>query len=506
MVAVAHIHPVALRGAHALGGGSRPQLLDRTDATFMATVREQLGDPGRWPQLRDTLTTVRAPDKAFKLYQPIHRTSHLLVLEAFCDDLGKPRLDPAKIESSGLVIRRLLSEGGRTFEQAWMSSDDGERSWIKLENDEQTHLDPDPKRRRQAGGNSVHLDTLRALRKAQPPRPLTESTEPLFVLPPRVCQGAGATLLYGLVPTASLDTTALPVEGTLPDRDDLLGGDTPYPERLQEGGKRDVPHPGQRVSGGSLRSDAGVIEYAGFVSRVVAMFGLLDQGSKGAASLRARFKKLVVEYPDKKTGNALDHLQAAANVLVYGRGGDVLMPLAWPAISKQLAGDLADAAAQSVRERYQALGRGLNRFAGRDELYVLRAFIRVRRDDGCPPQLVWSEPSEKFHIAPWFDPGNAPVTVIELPDPTRDKLATLKPNIAFQVPPMLAGVLRKNTPKKLLDGEGSDDPSSKWGQICAFSIPIITICAFIVLQIFLVLFNIIFFWLPFIKICFPVKK
>ena len=39
--------------------------------------------------------------------------------------------------------------------------------------------------------------------------------------------------------------------------------------------------------------------------------------------------------------------------------------------------------------------------------------------------------------------------------------------------------------------------------ICGFSIPLITICAFFVLNIFLILLNIVFFWLPFIKICIP---
>jgi hypothetical protein len=39
--------------------------------------------------------------------------------------------------------------------------------------------------------------------------------------------------------------------------------------------------------------------------------------------------------------------------------------------------------------------------------------------------------------------------------------------------------------------------------ICGFNIPLITICAFFVLSIFLSLLNIIFFWLPFIKICIP---
>ena len=44
------------------------------------------------------------------------------------------------------------------------------------------------------------------------------------------------------------------------------------------------------------------------------------------------------------------------------------------------------------------------------------------------------------------------------------------------------------------------------GWLCCFSIPIITICAFIVLNIFLSLFNIIFQWLLWIRICLPFPR
>jgi hypothetical protein len=58
-----------------------------------------------------------------------------------------------------------------------------------------------------------------------------------------------------------------------------------------------------------------------------------------------------------------------------------------------------------------------------------------------------------------------------------------------------------------LDGLSSGTPPPKSGiqlnWICGFSIPLITICAFFVLNIFLSLLNIVFFWLPFIKICIP---
>jgi hypothetical protein len=40
--------------------------------------------------------------------------------------------------------------------------------------------------------------------------------------------------------------------------------------------------------------------------------------------------------------------------------------------------------------------------------------------------------------------------------------------------------------------------------ICSLSIPIITICALILLLIIVNLLNIVFWWLPYFKICFPI--
>jgi hypothetical protein len=42
------------------------------------------------------------------------------------------------------------------------------------------------------------------------------------------------------------------------------------------------------------------------------------------------------------------------------------------------------------------------------------------------------------------------------------------------------------------------------GMICSLSIPIITICALILLIIFVSLFDLIFHWLPFFIMCFPI--
>ncbi len=55
------------------------------------------------------------------------------------------------------------------------------------------------------------------------------------------------------------------------------------------------------------------------------------------------------------------------------------------------------------------------------------------------------------------------------------------------------------------DGELGAEPDINLGMICSLSIPIITICALILLMIIVQLLNIVFWWLPFFKICFPLN-
>jgi hypothetical protein len=57
---------------------------------------------------------------------------------------------------------------------------------------------------------------------------------------------------------------------------------------------------------------------------------------------------------------------------------------------------------------------------------------------------------------------------------------------------------------KVLKGQlGSEQPVDL-GVICSFSMPIITICALMALMMILSLLDIVFHWMPFFRICFPV--
>ena len=156
--------------------------------------------------------------------------------------------------------------------------------------------------------------------------------------------------------------------------------------------------------------------------------------------------------------------------------------------------------------RFAALKGKPGRFDERGATYAVRAFVRLKPDGVCPAKTLWCDYSEPFVIAPWYEGSGAPPVLIPLPDATdRDMLKALKPNVAFVVPPALQSLAGIN-PKDMLDGKGKPEGGLTLDWICGFNIPTITICAFIVLSIFLGLFNLIFQWMLFIKICIPFPK
>jgi hypothetical protein len=124
-----------------------------------------------------------------------------------------------------------------------------------------------------------------------------------------------------------------------------------------------------------------------------------------------------------------------------------------------------------------------------------------------PAPVVFSPPSEQFQLASFFDP-DAPARRIQVALPVDTTPAGLRKydkGVAFMISDQLNQQMQRvKGLKDLMDGNVADPSGFGLGMICSFSIPIITICAFIVLMIFVILLNIIFFWMPFLKICFPI--
>jgi hypothetical protein len=138
--------------------------------------------------------------------------------------------------------------------------------------------------------------------------------------------------------------------------------------------------------------------------------------------------------------------------------------------------------------------------------YVIRCVYQRPECGALCPDVV-SARSEPFRIAGFFDLDAPSRTItISMPVDTSIKdLRKLKKSVSFMLSNELRQQMNRVTSlKDALDGKFADGESVELGLICSFSIPVITICALLVLMIFISLLNIVFWWMPFLKICFPI--
>ncbi len=139
-------------------------------------------------------------------------------------------------------------------------------------------------------------------------------------------------------------------------------------------------------------------------------------------------------------------------------------------------------------------------------LWFVARCVYKRPQCGINARPIVSDPTEPFQLASIFDPA-APArpSQVTLPlDTTPAGLRKHDKSVAFMISDELAKQMARIKGLKALTEGDVGGPGIGIGMICSLSIPIITLCAFIVLMIFLYLLNIIFWWLPFFKICFPI--
>jgi hypothetical protein len=504
-------HEVVLRPFG--GGGPRAMIVTAREADFIGAVLDDLAAADADLRLAARRGRRRGKDGVLELHLPMHRRFHLVLLEAACRTPGLPRLDPAKLEGMGLVIRRIDAGGW----SGWMKDSARRQGWLALHGDS---LDPDPALRpRPRNPAARQITDLIAARRGE--SVFAEETIGLFVAPPDLCAKLGRTVLYGLVPVASAeetdvappapDYTNLPADEAAAMREHLSG-------YLKQRPRLAMPRAGEPLDPAwrpldTNPTDDGTTEgrlkaFAIFLQQLLVEFDAFGN-EPTARALRDALDVIDLPMAEDRFGRVTRTMQAgtfaaqAAEILVAGEpnGAGLTMPLAWPAISAEAGNQLGTLALACLTRRFAALAPPAPKFDQLSARYAVRGFIRVRGHADCPPKLVWSEYSEAFRILPWWE-SDGPAAKIVLPDIA--DLKKIKPSVAFQMPPAIANLL-KGDPKKLADGEGSTGGLDiAW--ICSFSIPAITICAFIVLGIFLSLLNLIFGWLAWIKICIPIPK
>jgi hypothetical protein len=161
----------------------------------------------------------------------------------------------------------------------------------------------------------------------------------------------------------------------------------------------------------------------------------------------------------------------------------------------------------------------------REGWYVIRCVFERPECGPLDPPLL-SDPTREFQMAGFFDP-DAPARPIRIALPIDTSPAGLRKfdkNTAFMISDMLCGQINRvkgmtladlvlsvlpwpfhqDLPKS--DGGPCASGGIEFGMMCSLSIPIITICALLMLMIIVSLLDIIFRWMPFFIFCFPLPK
>lgn len=510
-----HDHDIEVRP---LGGQSVSSIVGATEQDFLGAVMADISSDN-WDAALAQRRDLRRNGNVLELTVPMHRRFHIALFEVVCRQPGYPRVDPRRLDGMGLVLRRVERDSSNhAVLTGWMSDGPAKRGWLPLSFD---RADPDPARRNAVRrGAAGHIDRL--LAQHRPADTLAEQVMPLFVAPPDVCAARGRTILYGVLPITSNERSETPPP--VPNYSQLPDGQTDA--MIAHLSSYLLPRPGITIGHGGLLldpkskplqlppnpsgSDTQFNSFGLFLQQLAVELDAFGQGPAARALMAVLgqvWLDVAVGFDDNavsiETISAADFLPEAAAVLLNGdpNNNGWRLPYQWPPIGDDLGNRLTQAALTCLSERFAAVRPLTPKFDDTGWTYQVRAFARALGPDGCPSKIVWSQYSPEFRILPWWD-GDGPATKIALPDPRDFK--KLKPNVTFQLPPSLAGLLQGDM-KKLSDGEdpgGNDGMGIYW--LCSFSLPIITICAFISLNIFLGLFNIIFSWMAFIKICIPI--
>ncbi|MDA8018125.1 MAG: hypothetical protein MPN21_11825 [Thermoanaerobaculia bacterium] len=143
-------------------------------------------------------------------------------------------------------------------------------------------------------------------------------------------------------------------------------------------------------------------------------------------------------------------------------------------------------------------------------IYVARC-VYERPDCARFEPPVVSRPSRPFRLASFFDPA-APVrpVTIRLPvDTSEGGLRGFGKGVSFLLSNQLRRQMAQLEGQSLDDldqGNGGTDPGQlDLGEIWILSIPIITLCAFILLMVIVNVLNFFFQWLPFFRIRIPLN-
>jgi hypothetical protein len=457
-------------------------ILAKDPATLMGLVAQPkrygptpIGeDESQWRALPDSTT--------LKLFQPVHGHFNLVTATLVCQLPGMPdrALEPARGDKVGFLLRRLDSSG---TEMAWQTAQDGSKGW-----------------------QPVSGSRLKFVADG-------EELLPMFPVPFNENKRR-RRLLVGLIPTSSRET--FQSAPTLP------AGVTPEDARPEEFKMRvravlESFGPTPPFSSDPLvvpqQADGSMfllLDFADFLKR-----NNLDVIDGSGFTAAAQDLRDTLASTDMIPGvKWLDALRFAWQNRHKINGEDVPLVNPYNLVNVSFPTAFLDQLESKVGLALDA--DPTPPAPGKPTLPKLDpeggASYRVRcayvRPTCKPPHAdLVSEPTRPFQLAPFFDP-DAPARPIRIPMPVDTSLAGLRKfgkSVAFMTSDKLRNQL-STIGKEILKGNLNTGASPPFGlgEICSFSLPIITLCAMILLIVFVIVLNIAFFWLPIFRICLPI--
>lgn len=510
-------------GSHARFKG--PALLRFDGDDFMERYQASLaGDP---PTLADkvarfetfekpragwlTAAELAAERRVPKLFQPAHQRFYLVCASLVCERLGLPdrRIDAAADESAFFVLRRLAPADAGTpvdpkdpatyREQGWLSRN-GSAGWSNLS---------------QAAN-------------------WTDAEERLPLFPTRFrMDGHPRTVLAGLVPVSSRESWK--TESAPPRPDASEGENDPRHDALDRLRRQVLEPPPPSPPAKQAVIESGTDDAVRNEATLVFLLDLQDflasyledvwtaVSGSGSPALPYSQQQLLNELDrvdtdlfggDASWTEAINDAYAARDA-VYGVAPD--------AAQQPPDYDLIDSTAERIQALFDRLRAAVDALieAGTDapvsaqnpqpkidpgDYFLIRCVFDRPKCRGLEDPVV-SAPGPVFEMAGFFD-TDAPARAINIrmPDISLASLSRYRKGVTMTLNRRLREQMKRFEDFDFSNPGGGSKGSFGLGMICSFSIPIITIVALILLIAMVFALNIIFWWVPFFRICFPIPK
>lgn len=461
---------------------------------------------------------------------PMHQTFYVVCCEVSCDNPGLPAYSPARIGSSGFVVRRRTASGEV---QRWMLSEGQALGW-------QGGVIPDQE------PDDYRRFVNRKLIAPQYPEPAYsgEESHPLHSLLVHGKEKSGKrshTLLWGYLPLGG--TYRIDSSGTQPPAEatQALAGELAWPF-----GERNARSWAKQDNRPVFQGRASVAFYE-LLELLLMRYRVFDKDDPDNHELRRQIGEIhfypsLVPHPphppqphdpyatppaNTRGESLLAWIETSRDALLewlsnIATGKTSIATSLLPRTPQSTGGtairfrsdDLYLGATQAHTLRDTLLLRGgramvqqenglaMPRFGqSDDDSFFIVPFVRWQDECGCE-RIVWgSQTSIGFRVVSPLDPEAQRPRAVVLPGLDDLKRGAAK-GVSLLAPKSLADVLRKIKPTMDMGGGGPGNPSGLCWSF-SLSIPVVTICAMILLMVLINLLNIIFFWLPWAILALP---